>query len=806
MERKKVLVLGGTGYLGQHLLQGFSEIKEQQQPYYLAFTHHSALPPQSLLDAISPSTAFHVDLQTGQGLDSISTTFGQPHVIVNCAALSVPRACETDPTAAMAINVPSSVVKWLSSFDESVFLIHLSTDQVYEGVKSFYKEEDETVPVNVYGKSKVAAEQFISTNCSNFAILRSSIIYGPQTISPVAKSLPIQWIDSVLFKGDEVEFFHDEFRCPVFVKDVVNIILALINRWISDKKQMKLLLNVGGPDRVSRMQMAEAVATVRGYSTSLIKAVSASSVNRGVNSPADISMDISRLVQTLGITPTPFIDGVKLTLEVHMERDNEATPVVDLDQDDEVEKTATPLKRYVTFITNRKDGNARQKSQGVQLCPKVTKEERERMKKEEDEAVQIFGARNKAPPSIIPTIPPKTSTMAGKKSVVDMFKKVARNDVDSVIASFFYTNGISFNVARSPFWVDMVRLKDALIGMVSSEEWEKIKSGSSRSNVQHEDVKRTILDDDFWQKTRTILTFVKPIWEMIRFCDSDRAVIGEVYQLMEDMLGSIKEELSNSNDIGTYHVVEGFVLQRWEKMNLPLHGLAYVLTPFYYSKAWLTSLGPGGERRKKPHADHCVGSLYLDAVDRIVKDPREQMLVRAQLSDFVSNKGIFGRSQAINDRQTLSAIQWWDLYGVVAAELYNVAVKVLSQSVNTSCAERALNTYGYINSVKRNRMNTGRAESLVYVHYNHRLLSRYREDYEVSYKNWDSFADDDNLDNYMEAIEEREHRSLHEDGSHDGRPSFAGSSFPTQGLTHESSPVQEQRRQEIIRGKRKHKE
>lgn len=141
---------------------------------------------------------------------------------MNCAALSVPRVCEKDPDSAMSINVPSSLVIWLSSFSEKkgTLLIHLSTDQgiipihlpsmisslllvlccdhygfflsVYEGVKSFYKEEDETNPVNVYGKSKVAAEKFISEKCSNFAILRSSIIYGPQTISPVPKSLPVQ--------------------------------------------------------------------------------------------------------------------------------------------------------------------------------------------------------------------------------------------------------------------------------------------------------------------------------------------------------------------------------------------------------------------------------------------------------------------------------------------------------------------------------------------------------------------------------------------------------------------------------------
>lgn len=46
----------------------------------------------------------------------------------------------------------------------------------------------------------------------------------------------------------------------------------------SECKPMQLLLNVGGPDRVSRVQMAETVAYVRGHDKSLIKSVSASSV------------------------------------------------------------------------------------------------------------------------------------------------------------------------------------------------------------------------------------------------------------------------------------------------------------------------------------------------------------------------------------------------------------------------------------------------------------------------------------------------------------------------------------------------
>lgn len=47
---------------------------------------------------------------------------------------------------------------------------------------------------------------------------------------------------------------------------------------VSDGRQMKLLLNVGGPNRVSRLQMAESVARIKGYNLSLIKPVSASSV------------------------------------------------------------------------------------------------------------------------------------------------------------------------------------------------------------------------------------------------------------------------------------------------------------------------------------------------------------------------------------------------------------------------------------------------------------------------------------------------------------------------------------------------
>ncbi|KAE8779855.1 methionine adenosyltransferase 2 subunit beta [Hordeum vulgare] len=315
MERRRVLVVGGSGYLGQHLLAALAAGGDGVG-VDVAFTYHRGAAPRALLDALPGVRAFRADLRSGDGLEAVSESFGQPHVIVNCAAISVPRACEMDPAAAMATNVPSSLVDWSLSFgNDKTLLIHLSTDQVYEGVKSFYKEGDETLPVNMYGKSKVAAEKFVTDKCSNYAILRSSIIYGPQTVSPVEKSLPIQWMDNVLSQGQQVDFFNDEYRCPVYVKDIVDVILSLTKSWLSDGKKIRVLLNVGGADRVSRLQMAESVAEVRGYSKSIIKSVPASSVNRGVASPPDISMDITKLTQTLGIKPITFLDGVRATLD-----------------------------------------------------------------------------------------------------------------------------------------------------------------------------------------------------------------------------------------------------------------------------------------------------------------------------------------------------------------------------------------------------------------------------------------------------------------------------------------------------------
>lgn len=78
----------------------------------------------------------------------------------------------------------------------------------------------------------------------------------------------------MLSSGSGADFFEDEYRCPVYVKDVVQAIKLLMEKHFCGMRPMYLLLNIGGPDRLSRAAMAETVAQVRGYDTKLVRRVS----------------------------------------------------------------------------------------------------------------------------------------------------------------------------------------------------------------------------------------------------------------------------------------------------------------------------------------------------------------------------------------------------------------------------------------------------------------------------------------------------------------------------------------------------
>ena len=77
----------------------------------------------------------------------------------------------------------------------------------------------------------------------------------------------------------------------------------------------------------------------------------------------------------------------------------------------------------------------------------------------------------------------------------------------------------------------------------------------------------------------------------------------------------------------------------------------------------------------------------------------------------------------------MSPIKWWIIHGTSAPMLQSITLKLLGQPCSSSCCERNWSTYNFIHSIKRNKLTPQRAEDLVYVHNNLRLLLRISPNY-----------------------------------------------------------------------------
>jgi len=290
----KVLVVGGSGYLGQFVVERLNRKCD------VAFTYCSNANNYQSGQAM----AFRVDLRTGEGLPKIEECFGKPSVIVNCSAIASPQKCEESPELARSVNVPIHLIRWLSNrFGKDPLLIHISTDHVYDGSRPMWAESSPCRPVNEYGKMKVEAEQEIEKSYGgNHVILRSSIIYGPEPPRPISRGLFLQWMDGELSSNRRTNFYSNEFRSPIYVNDLVDIIEKVINC-----KPRSSVLNAGGPDRLSRLDMAKILAEFCGYSAELIVPADRPET---IKAPMDVSMDTTLLREELHFEATGFAQAI----------------------------------------------------------------------------------------------------------------------------------------------------------------------------------------------------------------------------------------------------------------------------------------------------------------------------------------------------------------------------------------------------------------------------------------------------------------------------------------------------------------
>jgi dTDP-4-dehydrorhamnose reductase len=143
----RILLTGGSGRLGRELSRCLSEV-------------HA--PPSSELDVTSPATINAV-------LDRTS-----PDIIVHAAAFTDVAGAEAQRQACWRVNVEGTRNIVRAAGDRSIFLVHISTDYVFDGVTGDYHEDDPVGPVlNYYALSKLVAEE-IARTAPEHLVIRTS--------------------------------------------------------------------------------------------------------------------------------------------------------------------------------------------------------------------------------------------------------------------------------------------------------------------------------------------------------------------------------------------------------------------------------------------------------------------------------------------------------------------------------------------------------------------------------------------------------------------------------------------------------
>ncbi len=155
----KILLLGKKGQVGWELQRSLSVLGE-----LVALDHDS--------------TDFCGDFTNPAGLAHTVRQL-RPQLIVNAAAHTAVDRAENEPELAHAINAHAPGVLAQTARELDAWLVHYSTDYVFDGSGSRpWKETDTTAPLSVYGRSKRAGEEAILASGCRHLIFRTSWVYG----------------------------------------------------------------------------------------------------------------------------------------------------------------------------------------------------------------------------------------------------------------------------------------------------------------------------------------------------------------------------------------------------------------------------------------------------------------------------------------------------------------------------------------------------------------------------------------------------------------------------------------------------
>ncbi|MFQ5584532.1 MAG: SDR family oxidoreductase [Calditrichia bacterium] len=287
---KKVLITGASGFLGGYLLK-----QAPPETSILAQGHTHPV-------TVSASNIRKIQLDLTKADWQLLLDF-HPDVIVYTAAMASLAGCQQNPGRARQVNLEATQKLVEIARKNEARFIFTSTDIVFDGEKGNYSEKDPANPINVYGKTKAAAENHILQMYNNAVVIRTSLLYG---ISLGGQPTFTQKAIERLQKGERVNAFTDEIRNPLPVGMLAQAIWELVEHDFTG------LLHIGGSEKISRYNMALKICRYFGLPQALINPVSSEKSGGYVPRPKNCSLNISLAQNVLKTILVDFETGLSL--------------------------------------------------------------------------------------------------------------------------------------------------------------------------------------------------------------------------------------------------------------------------------------------------------------------------------------------------------------------------------------------------------------------------------------------------------------------------------------------------------------
>lgn len=148
----------------------------------------------------------------------------RPTLLLNCTAVGVD-LCETNPTLARSVNVDGPSFLAAAAADAGAEFVHFSTNYVFDGSLEpprSYTTEDEALPINVYGQTKLDGERAVVRAHPGSFIVRTSWVFG------AGKENFFSSLSQRLRDGIETQVVRDMWASTTYVDDLAPALSAIL--------------------------------------------------------------------------------------------------------------------------------------------------------------------------------------------------------------------------------------------------------------------------------------------------------------------------------------------------------------------------------------------------------------------------------------------------------------------------------------------------------------------------------------------------------------------------------------------------